>query len=246
MQIIKHVMKPPRIIVYGDAGIGKTTFAAHAPSPVFIGTEDGLGSIEADCFDGITDFNSVIQALSHLGREEHQYKTVVIDSLDWLEPLIWDATCQRLKVPSIETPGYGRGYIEAQEEWRTILQYLTALRDHRGMMVIMIAHTNITRIEDPLHPAYDKYMLKLNKRAAALCSEDADIIGFATLDTYTTSEKASGFVDKDERRSRVISTDTRVLRLQPSGAYIAKNRYGMPTSVPLVWSEFEKHLPGRE
>jgi len=171
MIIKKHVMKPPRIIVYGDAGIGKTTFAAGAPSPVFIGTEDGLGSLDADCFDEITSYASVIEALAHLGREEHQYKTVVIDSLDWLEPLVWDATCQRMKIPSIETPGWARGYIEAQEEWRTVLQYLTALRDYRGMMVIMIAHATTTRIEDPLHPAYDKYMLKLNKRAAALCGE---------------------------------------------------------------------------
>ena len=38
--------KPPRIMVYGQEGVGKSTFGASAPDPVFIQTEDGLGEID--------------------------------------------------------------------------------------------------------------------------------------------------------------------------------------------------------
>jgi replication-associated recombination protein RarA len=43
----KGKQKPPRIILYGGAGIGKTTFASKMPNPIFILTEDGMGTIEA-------------------------------------------------------------------------------------------------------------------------------------------------------------------------------------------------------
>ncbi|MDR0869400.1 MAG: ATP-binding protein [Planctomycetaceae bacterium] len=33
---------PPRLLIYGTEGIGKSTFGASAPKPIFIPTEDGL------------------------------------------------------------------------------------------------------------------------------------------------------------------------------------------------------------
>ncbi len=43
-------MKPPRVLLYGPAGIGKTTFGASAPRPIFLPIEDGLGRIDVDSF----------------------------------------------------------------------------------------------------------------------------------------------------------------------------------------------------
>jgi len=237
--ISKNSPKPPRTIIYGAAGIGKTTFASTAPAPIFILTEDGLGDLEVPAFPLASTYEDVMEALTTLGKDDHQYKTVVIDSLDWLESLVWSATCKRLGVATIEAPGYGKGYVEASTEWREFFRYVTALRDFKNMNVIMIAHGAITRVEDPVHPAYDTHGLKLHKRAAAIAEEYSDVVGYAALKTMLTTESA-GF---GEKRNRAISTGEHVLFLSGTPAYTAKNRYHMPEVVPLNWNEFAKYLP---
>lgn len=241
--ISKNSPKAPRIILYGHQGIGKTTFAAGAPAPIFILTEDGLGDIAADTFPLATTYEEVMEALSILGKEDHKFKTVVIDSLDWLEPMIWKATCTRIGASSIESPGYGKGYVETATEWREFFKYVTALRDFKNMNIIMIAHGTITRIEDPILPAYDSHGLKLHKRAAALAEEYSDVIGFANTKTLITTEKKKGSFDKEDVRTRALTTGERVLCLQGSPAFAAKNRYHMPDVVSLDWKEFAKYLP---
>ena len=87
--------KPPRILAYGVHGVGKTSFAASAGAPVFLQTEDGLGLIDAPSFGLLKTYDEVMEAIGALYSEDHDRKTVVIDSLDWLEPLIWAQACWR-------------------------------------------------------------------------------------------------------------------------------------------------------
>ena len=85
---------PPRLMIHGTEGIGKSTTASQAPKPIFIQTEDGLGQIDCDSFPLAGSFGDVVKALSALYADKHDYQTVVIDSLDWLERLIWDDICR--------------------------------------------------------------------------------------------------------------------------------------------------------
>jgi hypothetical protein len=255
--IAKSAPKVPRIVIHGPSGIGKTTFASNADKPIFILTEDGMGDIPAERIpfemnedgtikrDVAISFGEVMEALKALGKQEHGYKTLVIDSLDWLEPLVWKSVCERNNVVSIEDVkgGYGKGYVDTLVEWSDFFGMITALRDYKGMTVIMIAHSQVTTINDPMLPSYDTTGLKLNKRAAGIATEYADIIGYACIKTVVTTDKGSGF-DKD--RNRALTTGERVLYLQPSPAYTAKNRYHMPPVIPLDWQEFAKVLPSKE
>jgi hypothetical protein len=125
--------RPPRILVYGVAGVGKTQFAADAPDSVFLQIEDGLGGIEASTFGLLRSFGQVMEALGCLYTEEHAFRTVVLDSLDWLEPLIWKHTAQAHGHKDIEAFGYGKGYLAALDTWRAFLDGVNALRDERGM-----------------------------------------------------------------------------------------------------------------
>jgi hypothetical protein len=245
--ISKSTPKKPRIIAYGLPGIGKTTFAANADKPIFIMVEDGLGELDVPAIplneDGkprvAASYNEVMECLSELGQQEHDFKTVVIDTIDALETLVWEATCQRLNVKSIEEPGYGRGYVEALTEWKMFFDMLTALRDHKQMTIVMIAHDSVVKVEDPMHPAYDMHTIKIHKRAAAKAIEYADIVGFASYKTLVTTEK-TGF---NQTRNRALDTGERVMHLSGTSAFIAKNRFSMPEVIPLVWTEFQKHLP---
>jgi hypothetical protein len=239
--ISKNTQKPQRIVLYGLQGIGKTSFAAGAEKPIFIITEDGLGELDVPHFPLATSFEEVLEALGSLGSGEHDYKTVIIDSLDWLEPLTHDATCRRLNVKSIEEPGYGKGYVENMREWDLFFDYVTALRNVKGMTVIMIAHNAIVRVEDPVHPAFDMHDLKLHKKACARVKEFADVILFATMSTIVTTEK--GGFNKTRTRAIDDTNNGRVLCASPSAAFVAKHRTSMPDKIPLVWTEFEKYLP---
>ena len=116
---------PRRLMVYGVQGVGKSLFAANAPRPIFIQTEDGLGEIACDKFPITTSLADAIGALSELYTEEHPYQTVVIDSLDWLERLIWAEVCRRRNVENIEDIGYSKGYVFALTQWREVLEGLT-------------------------------------------------------------------------------------------------------------------------
>ena len=109
----KSKLKPPKLVLYGGAGIGKTSFASSMNSPIFVLTEDGMGKIECDHFQVAKDYDSFLANVKSLLDEEHEYKTVAVDSLDWLEPLIWEKVCQEHGKKSIEEFGYDRCYVEA-------------------------------------------------------------------------------------------------------------------------------------
>ena len=233
--------KPPRVLIYSSHGVGKTTLAASAPNPVFIQTEDGEGSLEINTFTPggtVKSYDEVIEALNVLGTQDHDFRTVVIDSLDHLEPLIWSKVCEVHGWDSIETPGYGKGYVEADAYWRQLLAYLDALRNHKNMVVLLTAHAKIEKFESPEHDAFDRYDIKLHKRANGLVQELVDVILFANMKMHVTKEDA-GF---NKKRARGISTGERVMYTAEQPAFVAKNRYSLPTELPLSWQAFENAL----
>ena len=162
--------RPPRIMIYGSEGVGKSTFGASAPGAIFIQTEDGLGEIDCRKFPLAHSLSEVIAELTALRDEAHEFQSVVVDSVDWLERLIFDEVCREFGVRSIEKAdgGYGRGYTHALTHWRKVISLLQELRDKRGMMVILVAHAKVERFEDPENAAYDRYTPRLHKHAASL------------------------------------------------------------------------------
>lgn len=227
----------PKIVIAGPGKIGKTTFAAMSPNPIGILTEDGASNVDAQAFPLATSLTDVYQAIGTLLKEEHEFKTLFIDSLDWLEPLLHDYVCQQNRWKDIEAPGYGKGYIAAASEWRTLLDGLESLRQKRGMGIILIAHDKIKRVEDPLTEGYDSHVLKLHDRAAGLVSEWADIVGFAGYRVFTTKTDA-GFGNKE---TKATTTGERILHLEPHPAHCGGNRLNLK-NMPLDWNVFKPSL----
>lgn len=221
---------PPRVVVHGDGGVGKSTFAAGAYKPIFLPFEDGLSGIEVDAFPRLVSYQDTIDAIAALAKGEHQYGTVVVDSLDWLEPLVWAEVARANGKNSIEDIPYGKGYAEASPLWRRILDGLNYLREQRGMAVILIAHSQIKRFEAPDSEPFDRYEIKLHKTANALVREWADIIGFAHHETAIKKEN-NGFTT----RARGVATGRRLMRVVETPACTAKNRYALPELIPLSW-----------
>jgi hypothetical protein len=92
----------PRLLIYGSEGIGKSTCAANAPNPIFIATEDGLDQIACDSFPLAKTFSEAMNCFHILANEKHDYQTVVLDSGDWYERLVWDQVCKDFGVKHIE------------------------------------------------------------------------------------------------------------------------------------------------
>lgn len=245
------VDKRPIMLVHATGGVGKTTLGASAPAPVFLQTEDGL-RYPVDTFGLLKTFDDVIEALGALYTEDHAFQTLVIDSVDWLEPLIWAETCRRgdgeKSIRSIEAFGFGKGYVQALDVWREYLDGITALRDERGMTVVQIAHTDVKRFNSPEHDPYDRYQIKLHQRAADLLVEHCDVVGFLNYRVSTVKTDV-GF---KKSITRGVGGGLRALHLEERPAFVAKNRYGMPevldlpdvqANEPDLWNAIAQHIP---
>lgn len=205
---------PPRIILCGTEKTGKTHFAAHAPNSVILPVKGETG---ADYYDGVlptaNTFDDVMGWIGSLAKGEHEYKTLCIDSVSALEPLIWDAVCTEAKVDSIEKVGggYGKGYGEALAKWRRLEQGLDYLREHKGMTCILIAHVKVKHFEDPNGDGYDRYQIDLHEKAMNLLSRWADSTLFFNRKTFV-QEKDAGFgktTAKAKDQGRYMFTQSR-------------------------------------
>lgn len=243
--------EPPRIIVYGNHGLGKSTFASMAPNPVFIQTEDGLSGLDTPRFSKAESFDDVISQLGELYTEDHDFKTVIIDSLDHLEPLVWAKLIKENPtgdkgntIENIEDFGYGKGYVRALDVWRQYITAIEMLRKDRGVIIIQTAHSQVKKYENPMSDPYDRFEMKLQDKAKALLQENADIVFFANY--------ASSLVKKKDKsgneRIRAIGSGDRILYTEERPAFQAKNRFSLPAEIPLdrdggCWGVIVENVP---
>lgn len=228
---------PPRICVYGVHGVGKSTFASQFPSPIFISTEDGLASIDATSFPRAETINDVEKAIKILIKEEHDFKTVVIDSVDWLiEPLIVSDVDSKYDE---KAQAYGKGQMYVAEAFREILQGLDVARRKRGMNIVLLAHSNVVRFDDPRTEPYDRYVPKIPNRCNGILQEWCDVISFAGYKVLIKKSDA-GF---NQQKARGITTGERLLHFVEQPAFVAKNRYSLPEDMEMNYAEFAKLVP---
>lgn len=244
-------LMPPRIFLYGLDGFGKSTFAAQAPDPMFLDIEDRLREVNCSKTPHLTTYSAVAAYLKALTTDEHKFGTVVVDTMDWLERLIWDHVCQRSNASHIEKVGggFGKGYKIALEEWREVLELLSAC-NRRGMVVILIAHANIERFEDPINGSYDRYEPRLHYLAQDMFREWVDATLFLTS-RMTVKKEGTGFNERGLGVAIGADGGERILKTVGSPAWIAKNSYNLPSELPFqrgtAWGVFvDAMMKGRE
>lgn len=232
--------RPLLAIIYGPDGVGKTTFACSAPKPLYMGREDGLPSdLDADVpkLPIVKSYQEIMTTLEELRTESHDYQTLVCDSLDWIEPLIWQAVCELDGATHIDKAqgGYGKGYVVANQYWSKMMDALTLLRAEKKMNIIMIAHSQIKAFNDPSQPApYDRYQLKLNDKAAALWREYVEFVGFATYEVFTKKNNTN------DAKTKAYGEGKRVLYTERRPSFDAKNRLGLPFELPLSYEAIQE------
>ena len=174
--------------------------------------------------------------LETLIKEDHEFKSLIIDSVDWLEPLIWKYVCDKNKWANIDSPGYGRGFTAALDVWREYTDLLSILREQKGMVICQIAHCIIKRHEDPETEAYDRYTIKLNQKASDLLQENSDCVLFMSYKKGTVKTQGKG-----GSNVKVVSGD-RVIYTEERASHLAKNRYQLPYEMPFDWQKIRAEI----
>jgi hypothetical protein len=224
--------QPPRILIYGPEKMGKTTLASEFPAPVFLQTERGESAgLEIDSFGQISSFPEVLEALGALYTEEHKFQTVVVDSMSALERLIWISVCATNNWASIESPGFGKGYVEADLAWSDFFEALEKLREGIGMNIVLIAHSAISRFDDPETQSYNRYDIDLHKRAEAVIKREVDAILLLKKDVTIKLDGTKSQIKDGTARARGDGGDARWIYCQGRPAFTAGNRYAMPDKV---------------
>jgi hypothetical protein len=226
---------PRKVIIHGMPKIGKSTLASCAPDALLIPTEDRVDHIDCQKTDVIQSMDELISIFEYLAKGT-MFQTVIIDTLDWLEPLLHDYVCKMkgfkngLHDDKDANVNYGRGMrIHAIEGWKLFLNSCDELREKANMSIILLAHSSIEKINPPEASSYEIYSFKLDKHASAVVEEWANIIGFYNREVVVTKEDV-GFGQKKGKALNVEGR--RVLNLQAtSPAWVSGNSYGLEDAV---------------
>lgn len=231
-------IKPYFITLYGNSGVGKSSFAASAPNPIFICTEQGSDQLDVARFPNADSYETVVEAINELLTAKHDFKTFVIDSIDHLEPLLWKHVCKKNEWKSLEDGAYGRGFAEANLVWNSFFGLLKQLREK--MNVVLVCHQQVKSFNDPSKPnPYDRYELKLHKGVSALVKENCDAVLFASYDTVIS-------VDKTTKKAKAFGGENRVLFTEYRASHDGKNRFSLPYQIELKWQAFDEAVKSSE
>ena len=224
-----------KVVIHGENGIGKTTFAAGAPRPLILAAEDGIGVLNVPMLR-IRSSDEMQMALTELLQGfrggQRPFDTVVIDSLDALEAMVWKKVCETGRKQNIEDFGYGKGYVFALQKWAEIRDQFQAINDC-GVHTVAVAQSNNKTNNDPVYGSYNRTILRLHEKAAGLWRDWADIMGFATQRLTLKGD--------DKGAPRAVAMGDRVLEIGASPAYWSKNRFNMPATLPLSWAAMEQN-----
>lgn len=250
MAILKNIkptikVRAPKVTIYGGPGIGKTSRAAEVQDLLLLNCEDGTDGmliskypVEVDengkvLRDVIKTYPELIQAVYDVYEQDAGFKALGIDSISTVEQLIWDQVCREKGVRNIEDIPYGKGYKFATTYWDQLRDGLERIRNKRNMLILLLAHSEVKRFDDPMGDGYDRYRLKLHETAAKTMIEWSDVVMFADDKKFSTTAE-TGF----NKTITKVTGGGRVLYTQEDPRFVAKNRYGLPKELPLSWPAF--------
>jgi hypothetical protein len=231
------VERPVSLVVHGGPGVGKSTFAAGAPDPFFIDTDNRTAHLNVRRLKP-DSWEEVLEVFRLVAKGELKCGTLVVDTLDHAEILLHRDLCKAHNVTTIEDVGggYGKGYVAALGEWRKFGVAMDAIRA-RGVGLVLLAHSQVKVFQNPTGENYERFELKLDKRAHNFLRERVDAVGYAAFDTIIVKDKA----DKAKAKGSGKAT----LSFKPSPACETKRFSKFPEACALTWEAFTQNTEGK-
>ncbi len=225
--------RPVIITLFGEGGMGKTTLASMFPKPVIIRTEDGttslIGNDNVSLFPLAQSSQDVLDAIEALATQEHEHKTLVLDSITQLATMIEsEIVASDPKAKSINQAGggYGAGYSTAADRHRLIRDWAGALAYEKGMNVVFIGHADTETMDLPDFDPYTRYSVRLHKKSLPHYTDNVDAVCMIRLKTFTRG---------DGDKKRAISSGEREIICFPQAASVTKNRFNITEPLPFTF-----------
>lgn len=217
--------RPKIIMLYGVAGIGKSTEASRLPNGVFLPTEDNVDHISnATVLPLARDFGQVMTMLQELAEAEHSFENLTVDSISSLGRLIDAQVCVENNVTQIDKIPYGNGKNLAMEYWTHFWNMIAWIRDNRNMNVILISHPEIKKVPNPNGESYDGYKPQLNDKAMEMLRQNCNGVFFADFEVMVRSTD-KGFGQKEHKG---VGNGNRVMYTQSRPTHVAKCAVSLP------------------
>ena len=215
-----------RFCAYGAEGIGKSTFAAQFPDPLFIDVEGGTKQLDVARFPQPQTWTELLDMVDAVLEDPSVCRTLVIDTVDRAEMLLTAQLLKEANVDSIEKygGGYGKGYTALAERFNKDLLMRLDKLIAKGVHVTLIAHAAMRKLESPDEPPYDRWELKTSKKISPLVKEWTDILCFMKYEQVVVEENG---------RNKAKGKAKRVMVFNHRPTCDAKNRYGLEDDLPL-------------
>ncbi len=253
---LSMIQKPqpvaPIITLVGTPGVGKTTLAALFPKPVFIQAEEITGVFDdwseetkpdsfpvlkrADAKRKTSTKDDLLSQLRALITEEHDYKSLIIDSNTSLNKLFEHEVCEQYGVDNVGSAagGFNKGFLVVAEMHSEIINACKYLRSNKGMSIIFLAHAGIRKMKNrPDSDEYTVYTLDMHEASASLYVALSDAVIYIRNEEFVkgTETDKKGQVTKF---GKVVQTGQRVLVTSGDGriGYVnAKNRFNLEPEI---------------
>jgi hypothetical protein len=224
--------RPMIATLFSEGGMGKTTLAAMLPKPVFIRAEDGTASLDghpdAMLFPVAKSTKDIFDAIEALATQEHDRKTLVVDSITQFEKIAVREILDEEQNPKCKNMaaahgGYGKAYGMLDKRHQELREACDYLVTDCGMNVVFIAHATTEELELPDADKYSRYTIELHKNRQYNCvhhySNNADMVAFIRLVTRVRGTEGG--------KKRAISDGEREIICFPVASNISKNRYSI-------------------
>lgn len=140
-----------KFLIYGEPGAGKSTLASKFPKAIFVPTEPGLNYLEVH---QITDENGVpkivkdwtefCEAIRELCTTEHDFNTVIIDTVDNAFEFCALHTLSQRDIEHESDEGYGKGWGMIKREFTKVVNFLA----NSGFGIVFISHEKESEREE--------------------------------------------------------------------------------------------------
>lgn len=256
--LTKPLTKPPQITIVGTPGVGKSTLAALFPSPIFILAEDGSSVFDswdedqkptvfpqlprADKKNKISTSETIKDQLYSLGTQDHDFKTLVIDSVTSLHNLFEHEVCDEYDVDNIgeAAGGYGKGFLAVKEKHATVKAICDRLRDKKGMTIVFLAHAGIKKVKGrPDAEEYTVYSLDMHDASIASYVALVDGVYYLRQDEFIKGAQTDK-KGQTTKFGKIVQTGDRILVTSGDGkiGYVnAKSRYPMDAEISIPLGE---------
>jgi hypothetical protein len=221
--VVGKAIVPLKGIIYGDNGAGKTDLLSRAKNSIIMDMEGNCSHIEASKYP-INTMDVFDDFLHALDSKEHDYKTLVIDSIDSLQTLIGEKIARSHTTQELS---YGKSADIWARYIKDIVAKLEMLSEKKGMSILFTGHVKTKSANNPMTEQYDRYDLRINESMrTGFCNWVQFICLLQKEPILDEMKGATGFGKK--KAKNVVR---RVLYTRGDPTYYGKNVFNLPEKI---------------